>query len=61
VACKPLLAASGLDGGASVPERRQHVVVRRPCRPCRATAPRRQGIVQMTQNLAVAWAADRIA
>jgi len=59
VACKPLLAASALDGGASVlnvASMSSFAAV--PAVPGYGAA--KAGIVQMTQNLAVSWAADRI-
>ena len=59
VACKPLLAASALDGGASVlnvASMSSFAAV--PAVPGYGAA--KAGIVQMTQNLAVAWAAERI-
>lgn len=59
VACRPLLAASRLDGGASV----IHVAsmaafMAVPIVPGYGAA--KAGIVQTTRNLAVAWAGDRI-
>jgi NAD(P)-dependent dehydrogenase (short-subunit alcohol dehydrogenase family) len=59
VACKPLLQASALDGGASVlnvASMSSFAAV--PAVPGYGAA--KAGIVQMTQNLAVSWAADRI-
>src|SRR5262249_45490128 len=56
-ACKPLLAASALDGGASVlnvASMSSFAAV--PAVPGYGAA--KAGIVQMTQNLAVAWAPD---
>jgi NAD(P)-dependent dehydrogenase (short-subunit alcohol dehydrogenase family) len=59
VACKPLLAASRLAGGASVLNLASMSAFRAvPWVPGYGAA--KAGIVQMTQNLAVAWVADRI-
>ena len=58
-ACRPLLAASGLDGGASVLNvASMSAFFAVPVVPAYGAA--KAGIVQMTKNLAVAWAAERI-
>ncbi len=59
VACRPLLAASAVDGGASVvnvASMASFMAV--PIVPGYGAA--KAGIVQTTRNLAVAWAGDRI-
>ena len=59
VACKPALAASTLDGGSSVlnvASMSSFAAVP----PVPGYGAAKAGIVQMTQNLAVAWAADGI-
>lgn len=59
VACKPLLARSDLDGGASVINvASMSAFFAVPVVPAYGAA--KAGIVQMTKNLAVAWAADGI-
>ena len=59
LACKPRLAESGLDGGASVLNvASMSAFFAVPVIPAYGAA--KAGIVQMTKNLAVAWAADRI-
>jgi NAD(P)-dependent dehydrogenase (short-subunit alcohol dehydrogenase family) len=58
-ACKPLLAKSALDGGGSVLNvASMSAFFAVPVVPAYGAA--KAGIVQMTKNLAVAWAADRI-
>lgn len=58
-ACKPLLAASRLEGGGSVLNvASMSAFFAVPVVPAYGAA--KAGIVQMTKNLAVAWAADRI-
>ncbi len=58
-ACKTLLAASRLDGGGSVLNvASMSAFFAVPVVPAYGAA--KAGIVQMTKNLAVAWAADRI-
>jgi NAD(P)-dependent dehydrogenase (short-subunit alcohol dehydrogenase family) len=59
VACKPLLVASRLDGGASVLNVASMASFAAVA-PVPGYGAAKAGIVQMTQNLAVAWAADRI-
>src|SRR5207244_13263670 len=59
LACKPLLAASPLEGGSSiinVASMSAYFAV--PVVPGYGAA--KAGIVQLTKNLAVAWAADKI-
>lgn len=59
LACRPLLAASGLDGGASVLNvASMSAFFAVPVVPAYGAA--KAGIVQMTKNLAVAWAAEGI-
>jgi NAD(P)-dependent dehydrogenase (short-subunit alcohol dehydrogenase family) len=59
VACRGLLAQSALDGGASVLNvASMSAFFAVPVVPAYGAA--KAGIVQMTKNLAVAWAADRI-
>jgi NAD(P)-dependent dehydrogenase (short-subunit alcohol dehydrogenase family) len=59
LACRPLLAASALDGGASVVNiASMAAFMAVPIVPGYGAA--KAGIVQTTRNLAVAWAADRI-
>jgi NAD(P)-dependent dehydrogenase (short-subunit alcohol dehydrogenase family) len=59
VACRPLLAASTLDGGASVLNvASMSAFFAVPVIPAYGAA--KAGIVQMTKNLAVAWADDGI-
>jgi NAD(P)-dependent dehydrogenase (short-subunit alcohol dehydrogenase family) len=59
VECKPLLSASGLDGGASVLNvASMSAFFAVPVVPAYGAA--KAGVVQMTKNLAVAWAADGI-
>ena len=59
VACRPLLAASTLDGGASVLNvASMSAFFAVPVIPAYGAA--KAGIVQMTKNLAVAWAGDGI-
>lgn len=59
LACKPQLARSALDGGASVLNvTSMSAFFAVPVIPAYGAA--KAGIVQMTKNLAVAWAADRI-
>jgi NAD(P)-dependent dehydrogenase (short-subunit alcohol dehydrogenase family) len=59
LACKPRLAQSALDGGASVLNvASMSAFFAVPVIPAYGAA--KAGIVQMTKNLAVAWAADRI-
>jgi NAD(P)-dependent dehydrogenase (short-subunit alcohol dehydrogenase family) len=59
VACRPLLAASTLDGGASILNvASMSAFFAVPVVPAYGAA--KAGIVQMTKNLAVAWAADGI-
>jgi NAD(P)-dependent dehydrogenase (short-subunit alcohol dehydrogenase family) len=58
-ACRPRLAASGLDGGGSVLNvASMSAFFAVPVVPAYGAA--KAGIVQMTKNLAVAWAADGI-
>jgi NAD(P)-dependent dehydrogenase (short-subunit alcohol dehydrogenase family) len=58
-ACKPLLASSRLDGGGSVLNvASMSAFFAVPVVPAYGAA--KAGIVQMTKNLAVAWAADHI-
>ena len=59
IACKPLLTASRLDGGASVlnvASMASFAAVP----PVPGYGAAKAGIVQMTQNLAVSWAGDRV-
>jgi 3-oxoacyl-[acyl-carrier protein] reductase len=59
IACRPMLAASRLDGGASVLNvASMSAFFAVPVVPAYGAA--KAGIVQMTKNLAVAWAADGI-
>jgi 3-oxoacyl-[acyl-carrier protein] reductase len=59
LACKPRLARSALDGGGSVLNvASMSAFFAVPVVPAYGAA--KAGIVQMTKNLAVAWAADRI-
>jgi NAD(P)-dependent dehydrogenase (short-subunit alcohol dehydrogenase family) len=59
VACRPLLAVSTLDGGASVLNvASMSAFFAVPVIPAYGAA--KAGIVQMTKNLAVAWASDGI-
>jgi NAD(P)-dependent dehydrogenase (short-subunit alcohol dehydrogenase family) len=59
MACKPLLATSGLDGGASVLNvASMSAFFAVPAVPAYGAA--KAGIVQLTKNLAVTWASERI-